>query len=325
MEAIKLKPVYKDYPWGGSRLKTEYGKADGPDILAESWELSCHPNGLSRIRGTETTLRDWLADRRDFDGPGQESETGQTGGGEFPLIVKLIDAKEKLSVQVHPDDGYARAHEGGHGKAELWYVMEHEPGAYIYLGFRRDVTKDEIRAAVSSGSLESMLNRIEVRTGDVFFLPAGTVHAVGGGVLLAEIQQNSDLTYRLYDYGRTDEYGGTRELHVKKALDVIHTSATRRIPVHREIWLPAAGHRQSLIGRHTSFSVFEVDIPHHAELTLCRGGFTYLLIIDGACSLSFADAVYALSKGDGLLLPKGEESYAIDGRCLCLRVHGQMH
>jgi mannose-6-phosphate isomerase len=317
VEALRLTSVYKDYIWGGNRLKTEYGKKCDRPRVAESWELSCHPGGLSLLRGTKTTLRDWLAGReaslRGF---------GYANGEGFPLIVKLIDAKERLSVQVHPGDDYARAHEGGAGKTELWYVMDHEPGAFVYLGFRRDVTKGEIRSASGAGSLESLLNRVEVRRGDVFFLPAGTVHAIGEGRLLAEIQQSSDLTYRLYDYGRAGNDGKARELHVEKALDVMNTSATRWIPIHRRILMPATESRQVLVGSHSAFSVFEVDVPHHATFALCPEGFTYLLIIDGNCSLNLAGADYALAKGDGLFLPPGGENYTVDGSCLCLRVHG---
>jgi mannose-6-phosphate isomerase len=311
MEALKLTPACKEYLWGGRRLKTAYGKKGGA-IIAESWELSCNPGGLSMIAGTDLSLRDWLTMHREAMGP--------EAAPEFPLLVKLIDAQKPLSIQVHPGDRYARSHEGCQGKTEMWYILDHEPGAFIYLGFRRDVTKPEIRLAVENGRLETLLKKLTVRRGDVFFIPAGVVHGIGGGILLAEVQQNSDITYRLYDFGRLDQDGKPRALHLEQALEVLSTRARRWVDVTRKIVLSTEGYRLALVGRHTAFSVFELDVARKSRLPLIPASFTYLLVLEGEGSIGMDGRRYRLHKGEGLFLPAGEKCYTIDTPCVCLLV-----
>lgn len=223
MSVYKLYPECKDYIWGGRRLIDKYGKKTDKDPCAESWELSFHPDGPTRL-SDGTLLKDRVG----------EGELGENCGsfGSFPMLIKFIDAKGDLSVQVHPDDGYALQNENSYGKTEAWYIVDAERGAGIYLGFKRDVTKEEYRAAIAEGTLTELLNFIEVRPGQCYFIPAGTVHAIGKGCLICEIQQNSNLTYRVYDYGRRDKDGNTRPLHVDKALDVSVLSAFT--PIVRE-------------------------------------------------------------------------------------------
>ncbi len=207
----KLTPAFKDYPWGGDRLKTAYGKVTALSPLAESWELSCHPDGLTRTEGG-VPLRDaflpkeWGANCEEFE--------------EFPLLVKLIDAKESLSVQVHPDDAYARRHGERFGKTETWYVVDAEEGAGIFVGVRHEISREELERAVREECLPSHLQFYPVKAGECYFIPAGTVHAIGRGCLICEVQQSSNLTYRLYDYGRVGKDGKPRELHVEHALEV---------------------------------------------------------------------------------------------------------
>lgn len=195
----KLRPACKSYIWGGRRLIEEYGKGDGAGNLAESWELSCHPDGPSIAADgpyAGRSLPEILAERPEFAGRAVESL------GRFPVLVKLIDAARDLSVQVHPDDAYALKHEGQLGKTEMWYIIDAEPGAGLYCGFRREVTPAQLHTAIEGNTLCELLRRVPVKAGDVVFIPAGTVHAIGAGILLAEIQQSSSVTYRLYDYGR---------------------------------------------------------------------------------------------------------------------------
>jgi len=216
----RLYPEFKDYIWGGTRLVERFSKKCDKLPCAESWELSFHKDGMTRI-STGQTLMEAVTD----------ASLGTNVGSRdnFPLLIKLIDAKSDLSVQVHPDDEYALENENSLGKTEMWYIVDSEPGAGIYLGFKNDVTGDDVAEAIKNGTLTEHLNFFEVKPGDCYFIPAGTVHAIGSGCLILEIQENSNLTYRVYDYNRVDKNGNMRELHVEKALRVM--SFKRFVPV----------------------------------------------------------------------------------------------
>lgn len=219
-----LKPAGKDYLWGGMRLRTEYNRPVQMEPLAETWECSTHPDGLSTIASGDfegMTLKEVLDVHPEFIG------THPDMGNELPILVKLIDAKRDLSIQVHPDDDYARKYEDGQsGKTEMWYVVDATKDARLVYGFYHDVTKQEIREGIENGDIEKYLQKVKIHKNDVFFIEAGTVHAIGAGALIAEVQENSNLTYRLYDYGRTDKNGKKRELHVEKALEVANLGAS---------------------------------------------------------------------------------------------------
>ena len=208
-KAYKLTPALSDRLWGGVRLK-EYGKDKTAGRIAESWELSFHPSGCATVDGTPVTE---VFDRRDFGTLCERFER-------FPVLTKFIDAKENLSVQVHPSDAYALENENSYGKTEMWVIVECEEGAGLYLGLKKAVGRDEFSRAIEEGRVEELLSFVPVKPGEVYFIPAGTLHAIGGGVLLYEIQQNSDLTYRVYDYNRRDASGKLRELHVEAAMKV---------------------------------------------------------------------------------------------------------
>ena len=206
----KLTPALKDNIWGGNKLR-EYGKSSDKDRIAESWELSFTSGGEARI-----------ADGREMSEVFPKSVWGDACQKfhAFPVLTKFIDAKDKLSVQVHPSDAYALENEGQFGKTEMWYVVDAEEGAGLYMGLERECGKDEFARAVADGSVENLLSFKTVKPGDVYFIPSGTIHAIGAGVVIFEIQQNSTLTYRLYDYMRRDKDGNLRELHVDKAMKV---------------------------------------------------------------------------------------------------------
>ena len=206
----KLSPALFANVWGGNKLR-RYGKESEADRIGESWELSFVPGSEALAEGVKTSE---LFPREAWGKRAQHFEF-------FPTLTKFIDAREKLSVQVHPSDDYALKYEGQYGKSEMWYVVEADEGAGLYMGFDKEYTPCEIEAAIADGSIEGMLAFKRVKATDVFFIPAGTVHAIGGGVLIYEIQQNSTLTYRLYDYMRRDKDGNLRELHVDKALRVL--------------------------------------------------------------------------------------------------------
>ena len=211
-----LTPAAKDYLWGGSRLNDDFAKGIELSPLAETWECSTHPDGQSRVAATGETLGDLLAAHPEYLGTHPLATTG--GRAELPILIKLIDACRDLSVQVHPDDAFAREHENSLGKTEMWYVLAAKKDAEIVYGFNRDMEPGELRRALRSGTVGNCLNHIPVHKDDLFYVEAGTVHAIGAGVLLAEIQENSNITYRLYDYDRIDRDGKKRELHVEKAL-----------------------------------------------------------------------------------------------------------
>lgn len=218
----KIHPACKQYLWGGEKLIREYGISSPKTPLAEAWVFSAHPDGDSRISFSE---RESFSDGESFaEYLKFHPEAVGTLGKAFPFfptLIKLIDAKKALSIQVHPDDSFALSREGQYGKTEMWIVLEREEGAFLYFGFQKDYTEEEIRRAIEEENFPSLLCKVMVEPGDVFFIPAGTVHAIGAGILLAEVQQNSNLTYRVYDYGRKDAQGNTRELHVEKALEVM--------------------------------------------------------------------------------------------------------
>lgn len=237
----KIHPACKQYLWGGEKLIREYGISSPKTPLAEAWVLSAHSDGDSRISFSEGEL---CSEGKESSEGESFSEEESSSEGEsfaeylkchpeavgslgkafpfFPTLIKLIDAKKALSIQVHPDDSFALSREGQYGKTEMWIVLEREEGAFLYFGFQKDYTEEEIRRAIEEENFPSLLCKVMVEPGDVFFIPAGTVHAIGAGILLAEVQQNSNLTYRVYDYGRKDAQGNTRELHVEKALEVMN-------------------------------------------------------------------------------------------------------
>ena len=207
---LRLIPTLKDYIWGGCKLKSLYGR-EGGEKISESWEVSVHPDGPSKLENGGT-LAQYLQGRPEAVSP---------KGGELPVLIKYIDAADNLSVQVHPCDEYARKYENDNGKTEMWYIVQADEGAGIYCGFRRDTGREEFLRRVADGTVEELLNFIPVKAGDCYLIKAGTVHAIGAGCVICEVQQSSNVTYRVYDYNRKGADGKPRQLHLEKALDVI--------------------------------------------------------------------------------------------------------
>lgn len=291
----KLKPECKSYIWGGTRLKSDYGKDYEGESIAETWELSCHPDGPSvAVDGpwAGKSLADILAERPDFAGKAVSKL------GRFPVLVKLIDAARDLSVQVHPDDDYALRHEGQLGKTEMWYIIDAEPGASLYCGFRREVSPAELHRAIEENTLCKLLRRVPVKAGDVVFIPAGTVHAIGAGILLAEIQQSSSVTYRLYDYGRLGADGKPRELHIDKALDVAQLSPS-------PLSFGFGGHLGDC--KYFTADLFECDGLREFEAG--DESFLHLLILEGELEVSGAGETVTARKGDSVFIS------ALSGKC----------
>lgn len=205
MSVLKLKPACKDYIWGGDNLIKYYNKEYQGKVLAETWELSCHPDGPSEIVNGEykgKTLSQYIKENSS-EVLGKNCRRFQ----EFPILIKFIDARDNLSIQVHPDNGYALKNEGQYGKTEMWYVADCKEGAFLYYGFAKEIDKEEFRLRIENNTLLEVLNKIPVQKGDVLFIEAGTIHAIGKDIVIAEIQQNSNITYRVYDYGRVGKDG----------------------------------------------------------------------------------------------------------------------
>ena len=228
---MKLTPAAKDYLWGGSRLNDDFGKQIPLSPLAETWECSTHPDGQSIVADTGETLGDLLTAHPEYLGTHPLKTTN--GKPELPILVKLIDAKKDLSIQVHPDDEFALRVEGSLGKTEMWYVLDAKKDTSLIYGFKTDVEAEQVRKAIADGNIELFLNYVPIHKNDLFYIEAGTVHAIKAGALIVEIQESSNITYRLYDYGRVDKDGRQRPLHIDKALQVanLKSSAAPRQPM----------------------------------------------------------------------------------------------
>ena len=289
----KLIAPCKAYLWGGTKLKEKYGKQSDADVCAESWELSFHKDGLTTLENGKT-----LAETLTKEDLGELVQNFAF----FPTLNKFIDAKDNLSVQVHPSDEYALKYENSLGKTEMWYVVEADEGAGLYLGFNRDVTKAEFENAIAENRLTELLNFYPVKAGDCYFIPAGTIHAIGKGCLIYEIQQNSNITYRVYDYGRTDKNGNTREWHVDKALQV--TCLQKFVPQTFE---------NGLLGKSAYFTVDAVNGA--GEFTTDGSSFVCLTCVQGKGDV---DGVQ-LRTGDSVFITATHGRYATNGEMQCIR------
>ena len=268
---LKLSPSFKDYIWGGNKLMTQYGVKD-MDRVAEAWVLSAHPDGPSYLPDGTT-----FVEALEKMGP---EAVGKNAAGfkDFPQLIKLIDAQSDLSVQVHPSDEYALKNEGQFGKTEMWYILDAEEGAGIYYGFERDVTRAEMEEAIRTNTLTDILRFVPVKKGESYFIPSGTIHAIGKGLLIAEIQQNSNVTYRVYDYGRRDAQGNTRPLHVEKALEV--SDLTRAADAAEPIKTAVEGCTITQVAKCPYFSVAKLEINDGVSL-VNSDSFQAVLITNG--------------------------------------------
>ena len=313
MKAIKLNPAFKDYLWGGTKLRDEYGKKCDLDKVAESWELSCHKDGCSMVADGEyagLTLPQYI-EKAGKAVLGTDCEKFEY----FPILIKLIDAKQNLSVQVHPDNDYAMRVEGEYGKTEMWYVVDCEPGAGLLYGFKHEISKEEFRRRIEDNTLLEVTNRVEVHPGDVFFIEAGTLHAIGEGILIAEIQQNSNTTYRVYDYGRVGADGKPRQLHIEKAIDVTRLAPATR-PCGRPQAKPEAFDGGSVLPLASCdyFTVKEMEVTSHAALMADEKSFHSLLLLDGSLTLSMGGEKLEMEKGASVFVPAGSGAYTLTGK-----------
>lgn len=316
---VKLRPIFKESIWGGTKIRDVLKKSVGNlENVAESWELSAHPAGQSTIATGKYkgyTFTEYLA------AIGKDQLGWKTLGYErFPLMVKFIDARQSLSIQVHPNDDYAFPMEGDYGKNEMWYVMGADEGASIYVGFNKNVTASEIRERIKKNTLLEVLNKVPVKKGETYFLRAGTVHAIGAGCLICEVQQSSNVTYRLYDYGRKDKNGKYRELHIDKALDVMNLKKEEgdfksNFPadVHE-------GYVEKLIGECKYFSVKKYDVTGTLKLLPSESTFQVVIVLEGKCRIGNGSLTYPSEKGDTWFCGNWD-TIELSGKCSILAVN----
>lgn len=296
MAILKLKPACKNYIWGGRRLVEEFGFDCGDKICAEAWTLSTHPDGASTIEGGST-----LAEYVKVNGA-KILGTNCRRFESFPVLIKFIDARENLSVQVHPTDAYAKVHENQLGKNEMWYVLDADENSLLYCGFKKKISRAEFVDRIKNNSLVEVLNAVPAKRGDVIFIPAGTIHAIGKGILLAEIQQNSNVSYRVYDYGRN------RPLHIAKALDV-----TKLNP------LTERGENYPHLASCDYFAVDKLNLDGKilsaARGTVDEKTFLNVLILGGSGKISCGDDEIFYRKGDSFFITASSGEWEICGRC----------
>lgn len=317
-DIIKLEPSVKEHIWGGRKLKEKYGKRSNHKIISETWELSTHKDGPSFLASGEYTgvkLDEYIS-VMGHEILGCKSEKYR----DLPILIKFIDAADNLSVQVHPDDEYALKYERDYGKNEIWYVVDCEPDSYIYCGFNRDVSKDEIKEKIIEGTLLDLLNKIPVFKGQSIFIKAGTVHAIGQGILICEIQQSSNVTYRLFDYNRTNKNGEKRELHIEKALDVIDCKKFEIDQIKKDIVGQANLTNQKLI-ESEYFTVEEYSTKDHVTLYSKEDSFVSIVIIEGEGSIHTKDEKFNFKATDCFFIPASENKIEIIGNCTFLKVY----
>ena len=323
-EPIFLRPTGKDYLWGGSRINDEFGKGIALEPLAETWECSTHPDGPSFAVGGEfdgQSLAEILKAHPDYLGTHPERGEG------LPILIKFIDAKRDLSVQVHPTDEFAAAHENGQrGKTEMWYVLDAAKDAKLVYGLRHDTDAEALRESIENGTVERHLQTVPIAKNDVFFIEAGTIHAIGAGALIAEIQQSSNLTYRLYDYDRVDKNGHKRPLHVQKALAAanLRSSTAPRQPMRVLHYRP--GFASELLCRCRYFEVYRMLVNTERRQKVAYRAdamsFRVLLCVDGCGTVSFCNSASNIYKGDCVFLPADSVELSLHGQLQLLDIRG---
>ena len=300
MALLNLQASGKSYLWGGTRLVEHFGKQALGEQLAETWELSCHPDGECYITNGECagiTLSEYI--KRNPSATGKNCERFD----QFPLLIKLIDAQKSLSVQVHPDDEYAKANEGQLGKTEMWYIVDCEEGASIYWGPKRSISRQELSESIENNTHTELLNEVPVKKNDCFFIEAGTIHAIGAGIVVAEVQQSSNVTYRVYDYGRVGADGKQRELHVDKALAVANLA-----PVQERSF---DGHLASC----EYFTVDKLDVDGSYTAIADDSSFHSILVLEGSGTVSCCGEEISFTKGSSIMITAGSGKYTVNGKC----------
>ena len=331
-DIMKLEPAFKDNLWGGTKLRTVFGKKCDYDVIGESWELSAHPDGQSVIASgifTEMYFGEFI-EKYGHDVVGWKSSSLDR----FPVLIKFIDAKKDLSIQIHPDDDYALEIENEFGKNEMWYVVDCEPGAFLYCGLKKDSSKEEIRERIENNTITDILNKIEVHKGDCVMVKAGTIHAIGAGILICEIQQNSNCTYRMYDYDRKDKFGNKRELHIDKAIDVVDVkkykpfiSDNKDVPEGAEVLVSCKYFEcyKYVLGSDAAEADHASDIEDNCyntenvrntgkvNISVDAMSFRSVIVIDGSGKIAVGNNTMDYKAGDSFFVTAGEKVINLEG------------
>ncbi len=304
---LKLSYTAKTALWAGTRLKTEFGKISEFDTVSESWELSVRDDEMAHILNGEAcgmTMEEYFF----CVGYDCVSPTFKKGD-RFPLLVKLIDAQDVLSVQVHPDDAYACKVENDSGKTEMWYIVDATEDAKLIYGLKDGITSEDFARAVEEERINDVMNYVPVKKGETYFIPSGMIHAIGAGILIAEIQQNSDLTYRVYDFDRVGKDGKLRLLHVEKALAVTRPFSKCEIDAIRY----SRGRGENLLANSEYFKVRHMCVDGGVELSATEQSFISLLCLDGEGSVEFELQEYPICKGESYFIPAGMGDFILKG------------
>ena len=317
MKTLKLRPFLKDTIWGGQRLKELYDGRE-MDNIAEAWLFSCHEKGPSRVVGGEfdgKTMREVLA------GAGTDVLGTGCPAGDFPILIKFIDAEDDLSIQVHPDNEYARINENELGKTECWYILDAAPGAELLFGMAKELTGEQFMKTVEEKTILDSVRHVKVKKGDFAFIPAGTLHAIGKGILLAEVQQSSDTTYRIFDYDRLQPDGTLRPLDVKKAADVLDLRPSHALLRPKGEENVFDGYTKTLLTECEYFTLYRVSVTAAYADAADGASFVSLVFTDGEGVYADADGEIPVKKGDSLFVPAGKGAFTVSGRVEFLRTN----
>lgn len=303
-EPMFLKPVFQEKIWGGSRLRSVFGFDIPNDKIGEDWAISAHPHGVSVVENGE-----YQGQKLDELWQNHKELFGNPTEPVFPLLIKILDAEDELSVQVHPDDAYGMKHEGELGKTECWYIIDAEPGAEIIYGHHAK-TREELAEMIQEGRWDDLLKKVPVKKGYFFYVPSGTIHAIGKGIMILETQQSSDTTYRVYDYDRKDANGNTRELHIQQSIDVTTVPAITPQIQMKEV---RKGNSSIVTYLETEFfNVYEWDIKGITSFKK-QAPYTLATVIDGAGELVVNEKIYPLTKGASFILPNDVTEWTVQG------------
>lgn len=313
---LQFEPILKDRIWGGEKLKTNLNKPITSKITGESWELSTVEGDVSVIANGGLKGKSLTEVIDEMPNEILGTEVHHRFGDQFPLLFKYLDAREDLSIQVHPNDELAKKRHNSFGKTEMWYIMQADPEARIIVGFKEDSNADAYLENLKNNTLLTILDDVPVKEGDVFFLETGTVHAIGAGLVVAEIQQTSDITYRIYDFDRKDAQGNTRELHIDNALDAINYD---KVDAYRTY-----SKEENLSNTIVNCPYFTTNfIPLSDAVTVSKTGnsFTVYMCIDGEFDLEYNKNIYSYKKGDTVLIPAAMDYYVINGKASILEIY----
>lgn len=305
-EPLFLQSVMHEKIWGGTKLRDEFGYEIPSDKVGECWAISAHPNGVSTVKNGRFAgqkLDTLYAEHRELFGDRSEPV--------FPLLTKILDANDWLSVQVHPDDAYGLKHEGELGKTECWYIIAADEGAEIIYGHNAK-SKEELREQIESKNWDQLLTKIKVKAGDFFYVPSGTMHAIGSGILILETQQSSDTTYRVYDFDRKDDAGNLRELHLEKSIDVLNIGEPAN---SRPVNLQVDNLSSTLLVANDFFAVYKWELTGQADFTK-TADYTLNSVLNGQGQLTVDGQAYPIHKGDHFILPSDVASWKLEGHDL---------